>query len=595
MSFQASDQSGLDPFAEAERLLSAGRTEEAKITLHRLAQHSPQSASACLRLGQLYRRENRALESIGWFQRALEIRPDWAEANHELALALLDCQKPQEALAHLQQALALDKAHAGARRTLANLLQAAGHWREAAQEFAELLPVQPDDPTLFQQFGLCCQELGEFQLAEKAYLKTQQFGLDSPELQFNLGATRLKLGRPLEAISSFQKALLQDPLLTLGNLGMANAYRQLGDLDSAEACLRRELEINPNCADAAVNLGVVLQEQHRVGEAIGCYKKAISLSPHHPILHWNFAIASLLAGDFKTGWNEYEWRWQVKHKPKPKLPQPEWDGSDVNGRTLLLYAEQGFGDTLMFVRYAPLVARRGGRVIMQCQPPLKRLLAAMPDLDQVFAEGEPLPHCDVQAPLMSLPRMFGAALDADHRWEPYLRVPLATDWKLPAHDPAKIKVGLAWASNPQHPVSSQKSVALARWEPILNVSNCEFFSLQMDPDPNAAAVMQSRANLHGFPARFSDFADTAAAISQLDLVISVDTAVAHLAGGLGQLVWVLLSFSADWRWLLKRRDSPWYPTMSLFRQAQPGNWDSAIAEVATHLTELSARLVHERR
>ncbi|MBM3839869.1 MAG: tetratricopeptide repeat protein [Verrucomicrobia bacterium] len=594
MPFQASDPSGPDPFAEAERLLGAGRIEEAKFKLHRLTQHPEHGAAACLRLGQIYRRERQALESIEWFQQAAKAQPDWAEAHHELALALLDCQRAQEAVASLQQALALDKAHAGARRTLANLLQAAGHWREAAQEYAELLPVQPNDPTLFQQFGLCCQELGEFQLAEKAYLKTLHFGLDSPELQFNLGATRLKLGRPLEAISTFQKALLQDPLLTLANLGMANAYRQLGDLDSAEACLRRELEINPNCADAAVNLGVLLHERHRVGEAIGCYKKAISLNPHHPILRWNFAIASLLAGDFKTGWNEYEWRWQVKHKPKPKFPQPEWDGSDLNGRALLLYAEQGFGDTLMFARYAPLVARRGGRVVMQCQPPLKRLLAAMPDL-QVVAEGEPLPPCDVQAPLMSLPRIFGAALDAEHRWEPYLRVPPETDWKLPAHDATKIKVGLAWASNPHHPVSSQKSVALARWEPVLSVPHCEFFSLQIDPDPSATAVMQSRPNLHGLPARFGDFADTAAAISQLDLVISVDTAVAHLAGGLGHLVWVLLSFSADWRWLLKRRDSPWYPTMSLFRQPQPGNWDAAISEVATHLTELSARMAHERR
>ena len=155
-----------------------------------------------------------------------------------------------------------------------------------------------------------------------------------------------------------------------------------------------------------MNLGVVLQEKHNVGEAIGCYRKAIQLNPCHPILHWNLAIASLLAGDFNTGWNEYEWRWQVKHKPKPKLHQPEWDGTDLNGRTILLYAEQGFGDTLMFVRYAPLVARRGGRVLLQCQPALKRILSTMTELDGVFAEGESLPDFDIQAPLMSLPRVF---------------------------------------------------------------------------------------------------------------------------------------------------------------------------------------------
>lgn len=595
MPFQASNQSGSDPLAEADGLSAAGRREEAIAAYQKLAEQGQRRAMACLRLGQIHRRQGRHPESIEWLQRALEIQPQWPEAYHELALAWLACQKAQEAVACLQQALTFDKSHGGARRTLADLLQAAGRWREAAQEYAELLPLRPNDPTLFQQFGLCCQEIGELQLAEKAYLKTLQFGLDSPELQFNLGAVRLKLGRPIEAIPCFQNALLKDPFLTQANLGMANAYRQLGDLHSAESCLRRELEVNPNCADAAVNLGVVLQERHQVGEAIRCYRKAIQLNPCHPILRWNFAIASLLAGDFQTGWNEYEWRWQVKHKPKPKLRQPEWDGSDLKGRTILLYTEQGFGDTLMFVRYAPVVAKRGGRIILQCQPSLKRLLSAMPELESVCSEGETLPAFDLQAPLMSLPRIFGEALDSDHHWEPYLRTVPGMQWKLPEHDPAAIKVGLAWASNPRHPVSTLKSVELARWEAILKVPHCEFFSLQLDPDPNAAAVMEGHPNLHDFPARFSDFADTAAAICELDLVISVDTAVAHLAGGLGQLVWVLLSFTADWRWLLKRRDSPWYPTMSLYRQPQPRDWDSVIADVAAHLSELSARRRLERR
>jgi hypothetical protein len=370
---------------------------------------------------------------------------------------------------------------------------------------------------------------------------------------------------------------------------MAIAFRQLGDLGSAETSLRRELEIDPNCADAAVNLGVVLQERHRVKEAIHCYKQAIQLNPHHPILHWNFAIASLLTGDYTTGWHEYEWRWQVKHKPKPKFTQPEWDGSDLRGRTILLYAEQGFGDTLMFIRYAPLVAQRNGRVLVECQPPLKRLLAAMPGISHAVSHGEPLPEFEVQAPLMSLPRIFGPVLDADLRWEPYLRPAAGLEWKLPFHEANSFKVGLVWASNPQHPVFSEKSLDLHRWAPILNVPGCEFFSLQIDPNPSAVEFLREHPQIHNLHPGFSDFADTAAAIRQLNLVISVDTAVAHLAGGLGHSVWVMLSFSADWRWLLKRKDSPWYPTMTLFRQPRPGDWDSVIGEVTRHLTELSSR------
>ena len=592
--FQASHPADLGPFAEADALVAAGQFEKAKAAYLQLANQNPAHSASCLRLGQICRRQGHIAQAVTWLQKALEMQPQWADAHLELALARLGMQRPQEAVTHLRQALAADKGHLGARRTLADLLQSAGRWKEAAHEYAELLPLQPDDPILFQQFGLCCQEIGEFHLAEKAYLKTLHYGLDSAELQFNLAATKLKLGRPLEAIACFQNALLKDPLLSLANLGMANAYRQRGDLDSAEACLRRELEIDPNCADAAVNLGVVLQEKHNVGEAIGCYRKAIQLNPCHPILHWNLAIASLLAGDFKTGWNEYEWRWQVKHKPKPKLHQPEWDGTDLNGRTILLYAEQGFGDTLMFVRYAPLVARRGGRVLLQCQPALKRILSTMPELDGVFAEGESLPDFDIQAPLMSLPRVFGAALDADHRWEPYLRPDREIEPNLPPHAPSAVRIGLAWASNPQHPVLSQKSVALERWEPVLQIPDCEFFSLQVDPDPSAAAFIQGQGNFHAFPTRFADFANTAAAISRLDLVISVDTAIAHLAGGLGQLVWVLLSFSADWRWLLKRRDSPWYPTMRLFRQPRPGDWDSVMLDLAGNLAEFVSRLKRDR-
>jgi tetratricopeptide (TPR) repeat protein len=581
--------------SQAEELFLSGRFSEADALYRELCRTGHYPDQSRFRLGQIARRQDRFSEAADWLTQALAVRNMWPDAHYELALAHLAAQNPREAIAGLQKALAQDSAHVGARRTLADLLQAASHWRDAAQNYAELLPLQPNDPSLYQNFGLCCQELGEYQVAEKAYLKTLYFGTESPELRFNLGVVQLKQGRPGEAIASLQSALKLDPALTLANLAMANAYRQLGDLSSAEGSLRRELAINPNCADAAVNLGVVLQERHRVREAIHCYKQAIQLNPHHPILHWNYAIASLLAGDYETGWHEYEWRWQVKHKPKPKYSQPEWDGSDLQGRTVLLYAEQGFGDTLMFIRYAPLVRRRNGRVILECQPPLKRLLGAMPDISQVVSFGEPLPQFHLQAPLMSLPRIFGPALDADHRWEPYLRSAQDVEWLLPAHDPDKFKVGVVWASNPQHPIFSEKSLDLGKWEPVLNVPGCEFFSLQVDPNPTAVSFVRDHPHVHSLHPRFSDFADTAAAIRQLDLVISVDTSVAHLAGGLGHLVWVLLAFSADWRWLLKRKDSPWYPTMSLFRQPRPGDWESVVAEVARHLAELASRRDRDHR
>ncbi len=575
-------------FLEAEALFAAGDLATAEGHYQEVVREGPH-ATACFRLGQISRRHGRYSEALVWLNQTLVLRPDCPDAFHEMALVCLAAQKVPEAVGHLQRALEQEPNHLGARRTLADLYRTVGRWRDAVRHYADLLPLQPNDPSLFQNFGLCCQELGEWALAEKAYLKTQQFGLDSAELQFNLGAVRLRLGRPLDAIICFQTALRKDPALTMANFAMANAYRQLGQLTEAEASLRQELAINPNCADAAVNLGVVLQEVHRVGEAIGCYRQAIHLNPYHPILHWNFAIASLLSGDYETGWHEYEWRWQVKHRPKPKFNQPEWDGPDLRERTILLYTEQGFGDTLMFVRYAALVAQRHGRVVLQCPAPLKRLLAAMPGISQVVSVGDPLPEFDVQAPLMSLPRIFGTALDAEHHWEPYLRAPHRLNSKLPARADSALKVGLVWASNPHHPVYPQKSLDLTRWEPILRVPGCEFYSLQVDPSAGALSFMNEDSRIHDLRDRLHDFADTAAVIQQLDLVISVDTAVAHLAGGLGHATWVLLPFSADWRWLLKRKDSPWYPTMCLFRQPEPGDWNTVILEVSQQLAALSAR------
>ncbi len=572
--------------AEAEELFSAGRLTEAEARFRSPSTDGPDAAQARFRLGQISRRLGKSGEATEWLRRALELQPEWAEAHHEMGLAWLAGRQPDAAVASLLQALAQNPGHIRARESLADLLSALGNWKEACAHYGVLIEWQPQNVNWLRNYGLCCQELGEFRRADKAYTTCLELEADSPELRFNLGVVKMKQCRFLAALEQFQAALQQDPNLTLANLAQANIHRQLGDLDTAEACLRRELEINPNCADAAVNLGVVLQEKQRVNEAIACYRQAIELNPHHPVLHWNFAIASLMAGNFETGWNEYEWRWQVKHKPKPRFPQPEWNGHDLEGRRILLYAEQGFGDTLMFIRFAKLVAERHGRVIVQCQPPLKRLLSNIPELTLVKAEGEALPEFDVQAPLMSLPRIFGSTLDTAVPWEPYLQAPAGLDVPLPAHRANALKVGLVWASNPQHPVFAEKSLALSRCEPILKVRGCEFFSLQIDPDDDARACMGRFTHIHEFANRFPDFAETAAAIEQLDLVISVDTAVAHLAGALGRPVWVMLSFGADWRWLLKRKDSPWYPSMQLFRQPRRRDWESAVAEAAQQLTDL---------
>ena len=352
------------------------------------------------------------------------------------------------------------------------------------------------------------------------------------------------------------------------------------------------LALRPDHAEAYYNRGIALQSMLRLPEALESYRRAVALRPDYALAHWNESLCRLLMGDFEGGWREYEWRREVREFAPQyhDFPRPLWLGEqEVAGRTILLHAEQGFGDTLQFCRYASLLAARGARVILEVQPPLKSLLTRLSGPAMVLAQGEPLPEFDLHCPLMSLPLACGTTLDTVPAAERYLTADPERVAACSARlgNTARPRVGLVWSGNPAHGNDYARSIALVDLLGSLDGAGVTFVSLQKDVRSHDRATLAARADILHCGEELRDFDDTAAWIEAMDLVISVDTSVAHLAGALGKPVWVLLPYAPDWRWLLEREDSPWYPTARLFRQPRSGDWDGVLLAVACALTQES--------
>jgi tetratricopeptide (TPR) repeat protein len=367
----------------------------------------------------------------------------------------------------------------------------------------------------------------------------------------------------------------------------AVAAQEIGRHDLAAASLDDAIAINPGPAPYHSALGNALRELGRPGEAIASYRKAIALAPDLIDAHYNIATTLLAEGDLQAGWTEFEWRWKTVYMAGSQrtFKQAQWTGEPARGQTLLIYAEQGFGDSLQFCRYATLAAKRGLRVILEVQAPLVRLLRTLPGVDQVMALGEPLPDFDVHCPMMSLPLAFATTVETIPGSAAYLRAdPMQVAvWQtrldgMPQRGP---RIGLVWAGSAMLTADRRRSINPEKLAPLFRLSGFHFFSVQ-----KSGQAAPSDFPLTDYMDEMDDFADTAALIANLDLVISVDTAVAHLAAALGKPVWLLDRFDHDWRWLTGRRDSPWYPTLRLYRQPQRGDWDAVLAEVLHDLDAL---------
>ncbi len=464
----------------------------------------------------------------------------------------------------------------------------AGRLVEADRLYRQVLARQPNHADALQYMGVLASQMGRHDLAVPLIQRAIQLRPDADGAYYNLGRVFVEQGKLDEAIDIWQKALRLRPDNAPALLNLGNALCQQGQIDAAIDAHRRAIVVNPRYADAHFNLGFALTRQGNFDQAIDAYRQAIKFEAAHAKAHRNLSHALLATGNFIEGFKEHEWRWKCDDftSPARNFPQPQWAGEPIDGKTILLHCEQGFGDSIQFARYIPAVGDHGARVIVQCPRELARLLRPLRGVTQTVLTNDPLPPIDLHCPLMSLPWVMGTTSRSIPSSVPYLQVEsgLVSAWRQKSELSGEgLKIGLVWAGSPDHKDDRNRSLDAAMLLPLFETPKTRFFSLQKSAGP----VSIAGHTLVDFTVKLSDFADTAALILQLDLVISVDTAVAHLAGALGKPVWVMLPFAADWRWMLHRADSPWYPTMRLFRQSTSGDWSTVVNDVASALTSLS--------
>jgi tetratricopeptide (TPR) repeat protein len=447
----------------------------------------------------------------------------------------------------------------------------------------------------FASLGLVFYSLRQFERAIVSYDEGLRIAPDDTELLNRRGVALLELGRPREALVSFERVLQSAPehLEALGNRG--NALLKLNRVGEALAAYDRALQLAPGNsrqqdAQLHTNRAVALRRLDRPDEALKSAERALRSMPDFAQARFVESIARLTLGDFAAGWRGYEWRWRVGWLASQRrdFAAPLWLGKEsLDQKTILLHAEQGMGDTIQFARYVPLLAARGAKIILEVQPPLRRLLSGMKGVSTVVARNDVLPRYDFHCPLLSLPLACSTTLETIPADIPYI-APAESDvavWRpqLPKRQP---RVGLVWSGERSHDNDLNRSMRLATLAPLFDLSGLAFVSLQHEVREEDAALLQTRTDVLPIGAKFTDFADAAAAIAPLDAVIAVDTAVAHLAGAMGKPLLLLLPFAADFRWLRLRADSPWYPSARLLRQPQFGDWDGVVKVLRRELMQL---------
>jgi tetratricopeptide (TPR) repeat protein len=541
-----------------------GRLEEAVACLEEVLRLQPDSAGARNNLGNVLSLQGKQDEAVASYQQALCLNPDFAEAYSNLGDTLSSMGRYDEALTHCRQALRLQPSFAGAHHNLGNAYRGLGKLSEALACYQQALLLNPD----------------------------------WAETRINIGVALAGLNQLDEAVAHYREALRLQPDCAEAWSNLGRVFVKQGKWEDASGAFQRALEGQRNQAQAYYNLGYTLGEQGKPAEAANCFRQALRLKPDDVTAHWALALSLLVQGDFEQGWPEYEWRWRLNGWSPQQLTQPVWDGSSLAGRTILLYGEGGLGDTIQFVRYAAVVKRYGGSVIVSCQKLLLPLLASCPGIDRLVAVGSELPAFDVQAPLLNLPRILKTSLATVPAETPYLfpDAKLQEKWQRKLSHYPGFTIGIAWQGNPQFYKDRKRSIPLIQFAPLARIPGVHLISLQ-----KGQGTEQLRLVADEFPVidlgnrldkRSGAFLDTAAIMKNVDLIITSDTAIAHLAGALGVSVWVALSYVPEWRWLLQREDCPWYPSMRLFRQTHAGDWEEVFDRMAH---ELSRRLAGSHR
>jgi tetratricopeptide (TPR) repeat protein len=499
----------------------------------------------------------RLAEAEQVYRQILAAAPNHADSLHMLGVLALQSGQPQAAVACIDQAIAQKPSTAMYHVNRANALLALGRLAEAEAGCRTALRFKPN----------------------------------SAEAQQILGHALSDLGRPGDAVAAYNEALRLKPDLRDLHNDLALALREANRLEDAAEALRTAVRRAPGDPQIAGNLAGILKDLGRLDDAESVYRETLRQHPDDAVAQYNLGDLLLTAGRFAEGWDQWEWRFRAEPATLRPFAQPRWQGEKLAGRTLLVHAEQGMGDMIQFCRYLPMAAA-GGRLVLEMHAPLVRLMSQLQGVAQVVALGDTPPPFDLQCPMLSLPHVFGMAGEQDIPPEmPYLRADpsLVERWRRRTADLTGLRVGLVWAGNPERMrMDQRRSIAVQRLAPLAGVPGVDLVSLQKGAAAGTLAGSALLDAMHDWTDELADFAETAALIETLDLVIGVDTAVVHLAGAMAKPVWLLNRFDACWRWLRERDDSPWYPTLRQFRQLTPGDWDSVIARVRDALLDAAA-------
>ncbi len=564
-----------------------GDRVEAERLCRLLLDAMPDYFDALFLAGILAEQAGRCERAVELLSKAVAVNPNVAEAHYNHGVALGGVRQYEEAVASYERAIALKPDYADAYFNRGVALAELGRPVQAVESYDRAIAFNPAYAEVHNNRGIVLDHLKRYDEALASYDRAIALKPDYARAHNNRGVALGRLERHADALASYDRAvaLKSDYADAFTNRGIA-----LGELDRpAEALVsyERAIALNPRYAEAFYNRGNALRDLNRHMEAIGSYERALALKPDYAAAHWNLADCCLLLGDFARGWQEYEWRWKLERHEnfKADFQRPLWLGAEpLQGGTILLHAELGFGDTLQFCRYAREVAALGARVVLEVQPALLPLLSGLEGVALAVARGDSLPLFDYHCPLMSLPLAFKTDLTSVPAHIPYLHSDAARvdHWRRKLRNTDKPRIGVVWSGS-MALRNDRRSMALKELLPLMG-GWAEWVSLQKEVRDSDAALLASRPDLRDAGAELNDFADTAALVELMDVVVTVDTSVAHVAGAMGKPVWIMLPFNPhDWRWMLDREDSIWYPTARVFRQPTNGDWASVVSRVDEEL------------
>lgn len=564
--------------------LQQGSLDTATTFLKKTITLKPDDAMAYNNLAIALQDQRKLDEAKESYCKAISLVPDYAEAHYNLANVFKEQGRLDEAIKSYRQAITLIPDYAEALSNLGNVLQEQGKLDEAIASFRQSTEVKPDYIEAYCNLGNALKEQDKLDEAVTIYNRAIAINPQYADIHYNLGNALSEQNRPDEAIVSYSRAIELKPDYAEAYCNLGNVYQEQDKLDEAVEKYRQAIEFKPDYVIAHNNLGTILQGLGKFDEAITSYDKAIEIKQDYAEAHMNRSLIHLLIEKFQQGWSEYEWRLRTKTHSLRDFNQPKWDGSPLDGKSILVHSEQGLGDNIQFVRYLPMVKAKGGHVIFECRKDLFHLLKNCSGFDEII---EQTPHSipsvqfDLQVPLLSLPGIFDTKLDTIPSDTPYIPVDsnFVTQWSSRLDHNDTYKVGIVWAGSPTNKLGRNRSCSLSDFAPLAEIPDITFYSLQKGPAALEANNPPKGMKIINLGNELNDFTDTAAAIENLDLVISVDTAIVHLAGAIGKPIWALLHLVPTWRWLLQGDDTPWYPGMRLFRKTQLNDWTGVFKQV----------------